>query len=83
MGRGRGSFVLTGAGGLGSFVRELVRWCFVGAVRPRKGRGGESVRVGDGGDRCNDHEGSDGGRRDARQSSTGGAHGSSLLRKTD
>ena len=83
MGRGRGSFVLTGAGGLGSFARELVRWCFVGAVRPRKGRGGESVRVGDGGDRCNDHEGSDGGRRDARQSLTGGAHGSSVLQKTD
>ena len=79
MGRGRGSFVLKGAVTLDSVPARLVRRRFVGAVCPGKGRGGEGVRVGDGGDRCNDHEGSDGGRRDARQSSTGGAHGSSLL----
>ena len=79
MGRGRGSFVLTGVGTLGRVSAGSVRRCLVRAVCPGKGIGGEGIRVGDGGDRCDDHEGSDGCRRDARQSSTGGAHAHSLL----
>ena len=60
MGRGRGSFVLTGAVMFGRVSAGSVRRCLVRAVRPRKGSGGEGVCIGNGRDRRNDHEGSDG-----------------------